>query len=73
MGLPVYFELLALGLVCCLFVGFPLVIVFIVLSVDLRHNPLMPINHRPCPDCSAAVSVYAATCPHCGCSLKDDP
>ena len=69
MGAPGHIELLIIGAICFLAVGVPLIILLIVLAVNRRPKEGNP-NLRPCPDCNAAVSVHAESCPRCGCPLK---
>jgi len=72
MGLPGAIELLILGAICFLVVGLPLIILLIVLAVNRRRPTSANPNLRACPDCNAAVSVHAASCPQCGCPLKPE-
>jgi hypothetical protein len=68
-GMPGIIELLIVGII-----GFiiPLIILLIVLGVNRRGSTKNNPNLRGCPDCHAAVSIHAASCPRCGCPLKPE-
>jgi hypothetical protein len=63
-------ELLVIGFLCFASLIVPVGVVIAVLLVRRRsrNNP----NLRPCRDCGRPLSIRAASCPHCGCPMKDD-
>jgi hypothetical protein len=58
-------ELLLIGLVCCIMLA-PVIALLAVAAAAYSQRQRPSSNLTPCPDCGRLVSKMATACPQCG-------